>query len=169
MTVTYEAISSTTLVSAQASVTLNSFGGYTDLILVISARSSYSADNVDAVRMLINSDTGTNYSWTRMLGDGSATYSDRASNVNVMEIQQLATSSSSNTSPSVGISQFQNYTNTTTNKTILSRSGEARAYVFGYVSLWRSTSAITSLTLSTARAANFVSGSTFSLYGIKAE
>jgi hypothetical protein len=165
---TYTPIATTTLGSAQASVTFNSFSGYTDLILVIAARSSYTGDINDAVRAVLNSDTGSNYSWTRLLGDGTTASSDRATSSTTMEIASLATSSSSNTSPSISISNFQNYSNTSTYKTVISRSNEARSYVYTYASLWRSTNAISNIVLSSARSVNFVAGSTFTLYGIAA-
>jgi len=59
-----------------------------------------------------------------------------------------------------------NYANTTTNKTILSRSNAADKGVMATVSLWRNTAAINSITL-LASANNFATGSTFSLYGVK--
>ena len=167
-TATYEPIATQTLGSAQSSVTFNSFSGYTDLVLVASARSAYTTDASDGLRLRLNSDSGTNYSWTNLGGNVSNAFSGRASSVNIGEIGSLATSSSSNTAFGVCIANFQNYANTTTYKTIISRSGEARLVNYGYTTLWRSTSAITEIVLSSARASNFVAGSTFTLYGIKA-
>jgi hypothetical protein len=69
----------------------------------------------------------------------------------------------------VSIVNFQNYANTTTNKTILTRGSVAAGQVTAAVSLWRSTAAITSIVLYTAGLANWASGSQFTLYGIKAE
>jgi hypothetical protein len=64
--------------------------------------------------------------------------------------------------------QIQNYSNTTTNKTALIRDNFATYGTFARVALWRSTSAITSITL-TMSSSTFATGSQFTLYGIKAE
>ena len=70
MAVTYTPITSNTLTSATASVTFSSISGtYTDLVLVVSAQSA--STNVD-LAMRFNSDSGTNYSNTRLYGTGSA-------------------------------------------------------------------------------------------------
>ena len=64
--------------------------------------------------------------------------------------------------------QFQNYSNSTTYKTVLSQGGNSDNYVFEWINLWRSTAAITSMELKVDDASNFASGSTFTLYGIAA-
>ncbi len=66
------------------------------------------------------------------------------------------------------IQQYQNYSNTTTYKTVLSRCSNPTGGTLAVAGLWRSTAAITSITL-TPTAGNWLSGSTFTLYGIKAE
>ena len=68
--------------------------------------------------------------------------------------------------------QIQNYSNTTTYKTFISRNsvtdsatGQA---VSAWAGLWRSTSAITSFTLDSGRSdAPWASGTMFTIYGIK--
>jgi hypothetical protein len=59
-----------------------------------------------------------------------------------------------------------NYSNTTTYKTIIARGSGASNEVKAQVNLWRSTSAITSITVY-AGGGNFNSGASFTLYGIK--
>ena len=61
-----------------------------------------------------------------------------------------------------------NYANTTTFKTNVSRSSAATVDVILYAGLYRSTAAITSITLVLSGSQSFTSGSTFTLYGIKA-
>lgn len=64
---------------------------------------------------------------------------------------------------------FQNYSNTTTFKTMIGRNGAAAFDVEASVQLWRSTSAINTLQLFAGQGGiNFTSGSTFTLYGITA-
>jgi hypothetical protein len=61
-----------------------------------------------------------------------------------------------------------NYSNTTTNKTILSRINNAENSTVARVTLWRNTAAISTIFLTEGNGANFIAGSTFTLYGIKA-
>lgn len=163
MTVTYEAIATTTLGSNQASYTFSSIPGtFTDLVLV--SRGTTAAGGTDrGLLFRVNSDTGSNYSYTNLDGNGTSASSDRGSN-DVFGIAGLISSSTQ----SVSIAQFFNYANTTTNKTILARGNNAGARVRASVSLWRSTSAINSITIFDS-ANDLSSGSTFTLYGIKAE
>jgi len=67
--VTYTPIATTTLGSAQSSVTFNSFSGYTDLVCVYS---TYSTVAVADIVIQFNGDTGSNYSATLLFGDGSS-------------------------------------------------------------------------------------------------
>ena len=167
MAATYIPITTTTLGSAQSSVTLGSGGTipqtYTDLILICNVKNS--ANTGDEVGIQFNSDTSgssTNYSRTRLFGNGSSASSGRSNNV---DKGALGINSTSNFDPIVA--SIQNYSNSTTYKTVLSR-GNADGYVSLYTSLWRSTAAITSITLKPDSGTTFASGSTFTLYGIKA-
>ena len=167
---TYEPIATQTLASTASTVTFSSIGStYTDLVLVVMARSSYTSDAFDGLRCRFNSDTATNYSWTFLGGNGSTLEIGRASSQGIAELGALETSSASNTAFSTNISNIQNYANNTTFKTVVSRSGEARTVVYQYVTLWRKTpEAITQIDLTSSRGSTFVVGSTFTLYGIKA-
>jgi hypothetical protein len=63
--------------------------------------------------------------------------------------------------------QIFNYSNTTTNKSVLGRASNPSANTTACVGLWRNTAAITSVSVYGV-GANFTVGSTFTLYGIKA-
>jgi hypothetical protein len=66
------------------------------------------------------------------------------------------------------IVQVQNYSNSTTYKTFLSRANNAANAADGIVGLWRSTSAITSIQFFYSDSSNIITGSSATLYGIKA-
>jgi hypothetical protein len=159
-TSTYTPIYTTTLGSAQASVTFNSFSGYTDLIIV--AQSKITPTGSGSMWFQANGDTATNYSDTLLTGNGSAATSFRHSNVD-----RAYYGDASNTDFQTTILQFQNYSNTTTYKTALIRSNVTSSTLSGVVAMWRSTSAITSITLGT-NSTTLIAGSTFTLYGILA-
>ena len=162
MAITYEPLATTTLGSAAATVTFSSISSaYTDLVLITN-----SATGVNDIDMYIqvNSDTGSNYSWTRLLGTGSSALSSRGSSSSLG--YRVGNMSGSNVGQNNVIVQFQDYSNTTTFKTVLTRSNNASLLVETFVGLWRSTSAITSMDIKT-QSGNFSIGSTFTLYGIK--
>ena len=158
MAITYESIATTTLGSAQSSVTFSSISGsYTDLVLVINSKTS---SNVD-VYYRLNSDTGSNYSDTRLYGNGSAVGSDRNTS------QTSARFGTTNTEFGTIILNLQNYSYSNTYKTGVSRAGEVNWGTVTHVSLWRSTAAVTSVQVLTG-SGTFSIGSTFTLYGIAA-
>ena len=162
MASTYEKIATTTLGSA-GTVTFSSIPGtYTDLVLISSAKNSSGSGGT--YQIVINSDTGSNYSATYMQGTGSAANSGRFTNNTVAYTSRSADPSGSEYAP--GIVHFMNYSNTTTFKTLLSRGNEASTTTIAFVNLWRSTSAITSINLEQPGGGNFAAGSSFTLYGI---
>ena len=159
---TFEAIATQTLGSATNTVTFTSIPStYTDLYIVVNYLAS--GGGVYA-NVRLNSDSGSNYSRTALNGDGSSAQSFRQSNESFLYITGSIFASSGNWATIN--SNFMNYSNTTTFKTSITRNGAADNNVNAMVHLWRSTSAINSITFTT-NANNFGVGSTFSLYGIK--
>jgi hypothetical protein len=162
MAKTYEPIATYTIPSATANYTFSSISGtYTDLVIVVTGNSTAAAD----LWMQVNGDTGSNYSTTQLSGTGSSALSQRSSNranFNVNFNAYMSTTVAANY-----IIQLQNYSNTTTYKTMLARCNNANQAVDATVGLWRNTAAITSVTL-IANGSTFATGSTFTLYGIKA-
>lgn len=157
---TYEPIATQTLGSAAASVTFSSISGaYTDLVLVGSLNTTAALD----YWFRLNGDTGTNHSNTRMTGNGTSGTSSRGSGSSQTYINSIANAT--------GQHQFTinllNYSNTTTYKTQLTRFANAGMDSNARVSLWRSTSAITTILIQTD-SSTFTAGSTFTLYGIAA-
>jgi hypothetical protein len=162
MTSTYEMIATNTLGSAASSVTFTTISGaYTDLVLISNLKMTTANTFFQTT---YNSDTGTNYSQTRVQGLGVSAASERSSNDTYIGMAFQ----NNNTDTGTSIMQIQNYSNTTTNKTALIRDNFAAYGTFARVALWRSTSAITSITL-TMSSSTFAAGSQFTLYGIKAE
>jgi len=162
--VTYSTIATTTLGSNQANYTFTSIPStYTDLILVVSGQVS---SNV-TTSFQVNSDTGNNYSLTEIFGDGIAS-SFRSSNQASLAVMGIGAQINSG-SQWVSTLHFQNYSNTTTNKTVLGRTSAAGTGVNAIIGLWRSTSAINSIKfMGFGDASGFTTGTTFTLYGIAA-
>jgi hypothetical protein len=162
MAKTYEPIATTTLGSAQASYTFSSISSaYTDLILVTNVKAVSSSE----LRIQLNSDTGTNYSFTYLSGNGTSAFSSRGSNASRIPLNAYADAST--TFAQTTISQIMNYSNATTYKTVITRASNANNGVDAVVGLWRNTAAITSINVFLGTG-NLDTGSTFTLYGIKA-
>jgi len=162
---TYTPIATTTLGSTQAGVTFSSISGtYTDLRLVMNT-----ATNIAAYPFIqFNGDTGSNYSLTELLGNGSSASSSRGANMTHIQTFNVNTTTAIDTMMSWDI---MNYFNSTTNKTTLLRSNAAGNGTNAIVGLWRNTAAITSIyvgCINSGVARSYLTGSTFTLYGIKA-
>lgn len=164
---TYEPIATTTLSTATSSVTFSSISGsYTDLVVVVN--SSQETTGTYSSYIQLNGDTGNNYSRIMLYGTGSAAGSALQSNNPSLYLGTWNAAQSS-TDRQVLIINFNNYSNTTTYKTMLGRYNVAGVEVGAGVGTWRNTAAITSINLASGSGANnFASGSTFTLYGIKA-
>lgn len=115
----------------------------------------------------LNGDSGTNYSWHELQGDGASALSFAGSSQNLgVASDGIPQSTTSSWSASVG--QFLDYTNTNKNKTYRAICGADRngsGLTFLVSSAWYSTAAITSIALSLANG-NYTAGSRFDLYGI---
>jgi hypothetical protein len=159
MASTYEPIATTTLGSDTTTITFSSIAGtYTDLIIAGNGIASSDA----GISVRFNSDTGSNYSYTYIYGDGTSAVSGRDTN------QGFASGGRLGVNGATSLFHIMNYANTSTYKTMLSRGSNAAVLTIAVVSLWRSTSAITTIALTRGNGGNFATGSTFTLYGIKA-
>jgi hypothetical protein len=169
MATTYTLISSNVLSSSAASVTFSAIPStYTDLVLRWSARLDTTSSEVD---LRFNSDSATNYSSTRIVGNGATASSLRISSANNLRFFESANYSTDTANtfnsmeiyiPSYTVSQnkpFSSFVGTETNATT--------AYLVAQANLWSNTAAITSIVLDPISSANFVAGSSFYLYGIK--
>jgi hypothetical protein len=164
MTATYEKIATTTVSGGStATVTLSSISSsYTDIVMIITG-----GGDEGSLRLYFNSNTGNNYSTTIISGTGSAANSTRQSNNNAILIAGIYGATNANTNTIVHI---QNYSNTTTNKTVLCRTNIPDDETAACVGLWRSTAAISTVNITAINNTGFwLSDSKVTLYGIKAE
>lgn len=158
---TYTPIATTTGTGSSGVITFSSIPStYTDLVLVSNFETSTSAN----AYYQINNDTGSNYSDTTIYADGSSVGSNRRSSQTLSYTTYLSGSGQR----VVMTTNFMNYANTTTYKTFLTRFNNSSFELGEEVGLWRSTSAISSITLNLNNSANFTSTSFFTLFGIAA-
>ncbi len=166
MTVTFDSIATTTLGSASSPITFTSIPStYTDLRLVLVFNTGGASGNTNA-RITFNSDTGTNYSKTTLRGDGASATSTRATSASFIDIGQATSVNwAMSTMDIFSYAGSTNKTTLTENNSDINGSGN----VYREVALWRSNSAITSITITSSSANNFATGTTATLYGIKSE
>jgi hypothetical protein len=157
--------------SAQ-SITFNNIPqGFTDLKVMFSMRSAIAGSTQDYVQMRFNGvSSGSLYSDTRLEGTGSSAASTRDSNGNEIYFAWAApgANATANTFGSAEI-YIPNYTSSnfkSVNMDYVNENNTASIQYIGLTAgLFRSTSALTSITVTMGNA-NFVSGSTISIYGI---
>ncbi len=169
---TYTLISSNVLSSSAASVTFSAIPStYTDLVLRGSARTSITGQTFDNLTLKFNGSGGTAYSYIRLRGSGSAASSSIGSGV--AEINFFAAADAADATantfsnfeiyvPSYAVAQFH-----PVGSFQVQEDNATAANITTTAGLWSSASAITSMTFASVNAANFVSGSSFYLYGIK--
>lgn len=149
-------ISETVLSSPASSVSFTSIPGtYKDLVLEFVG--SLSSGPYDSY-MVLNSDTGSNYGRTWLGGDGTSASSGRNTNFTSIPAFYMSTSLSS------GQAHVMSYANTSIYKSVLIRNSSSNITSGAVVGCWRSTAAITSLSIGQAQ--NFTSGSIFRLWGV---
>ncbi len=155
---TYEPIATITS-TGQATVTFNSItGSYTDLRLVVNGY--YSGTTYGTISI---NGSSSSLSWTRLLGYSGGPLGDRATGAGGADMLSLNNTNAGNCE-----FDFLNYSNSTTYKTFLLNENAGTGSVGRYVCLWSNTSPITSISFTAKSSGTFVSGTTFTLYGISA-
>jgi hypothetical protein len=166
ITSSYESIATVTVGSGGTStISFTSIPAtFTHLQLRIFARDTTAANQSMAVTF--NSDTGSNYSSHRLYGSGSGVGADAQPNASLM-LLGVYTNDGDNFSPTVA--DILDYANTNKYKTLRTLSGwdnNSSGRLFCMSGSWRSTSAVTAITI-TPETHAFTQYSSFALYGIK--
>jgi hypothetical protein len=164
-TATYEPITSFTVNTAVASVTLSNIPAtYTDLILVCNVAGTVANDPT----MRLNGDTSSNYSNTYLTSNGSALSASRAGGLTNFGLNYFG-SDTTVLGTNARIIYIHDYANTSKYKGLTCTAGQNQVTDGLTISVgqWRSNSAVTSI-LYAPNSGNIITGSQFSLYGIKA-
>jgi hypothetical protein len=163
MAVTYDKIATTTLGSTAATITFSSISSaYTDLRLVVVGTSNFT----HTTGMQFNGDTGTNYSETRLEGDGATATSGSNTSISYLRFYGFTTT------PTMFTVDFFSYAGSTYKTSLATTSADLNGSgnVRQYAQLWRSTSAINSISfgpgVSGASGTTYAIGTTATLYGI---
>jgi hypothetical protein len=134
------------------------------------ARSSDAASVVNLTTQL-NGDTGSNYAWHRIFGNGTSVGAGGSATQTNAIIGQITGASTSANIFGVGVLDILDYSNTNKYKTIRAltgqedNSGTTNSNIQLWSGLWQSTNANSSITFSSG--GGFAQYSSFALYGIK--
>jgi hypothetical protein len=166
---TYTLISSNVLASSAASVTFSAIPAtYTDLVVRLSARSDNASDRT-TTKFWFNGNSGTtSFSQTILQGNGASATSSRNSSVafGLSGFQDGATATASTFGN--GEIYIPNYTTTSNRPTAgfsVQENNSSTAYINAIANLDQIAAAITSITID-ANGSNWITGSSFYLYGI---
>lgn len=167
----FESIATFTSSGSTNSITFSSIPStYKHLQLRIMSRSARSAAT-DTIYMRFNSDSGTNYSYHNLTGNGSAASAGGYAPDTIMFVATTPAASATSGIFGVSVVDILDYANTNKNKTVRALDGYD-ANGSGVVELrsnaWYNTAAVSTIFLANYQAAdNFAAGTTFALYGIK--
>jgi hypothetical protein len=169
---TYTLISSNVLASSATTVTFSSIPStYTDLVLLMSVRGNL---NNLATRIRWNSDATGLYSISALIGQGTNGVFNNSSTNNIefdtSRTNQANSSFTANTFTSIEV-YLPNYNSTTAKPfgsiSAAENNSASVANIETVAGLYRGTSAISSVLIIPGNSNNFVTGSSFYLYGIK--
>jgi hypothetical protein len=171
MPATYEPIATQTVSTPTATITFSSIPAtYTDLRVVMCLADDDSEAGTGAPTFTFNGDTATNYSQTVLRGDGaSASSQQQTSQTKIYALYWNNSPTSTTMFPMMTLDIFS-YAGST-NKSVLITASDDRngtGSVERTVGLYRSTSAITQLSISNDGNKKFETGSIVTIYGIKA-
>ena len=172
---TYKILASTTVgAGGTSTITFNDIPAtYTDLIIKISARTTYTAGSYgDGFIMTFNGDTyANNYSnrWLQAYDSNADTNFNNASN-NTGLIPDDAAAQTANVFSNTEL-QIWRYANNTTPKTwqnqvVVEKDGNTAWVLQQYIGTWNSTEAITSISLASTTASTIKQYTTVTLYGV---
>jgi len=168
---TYVPLATTTLSAIASSYTFSSISGsYTDLVLVGSNLKSDTNDR--GCKLQFNGDTTSTYAGYYLEGYNSTVTATRDAVQTFIQWAGFNIGVATTTNVATVVTDILSYSNTTTHKTVLNRASYKNNTLgpesFSEVSTWRSTAAITSITVSISGSGSFAVGSSFTLYGIAA-
>jgi hypothetical protein len=167
----FELLTTTELASSASSVSftgLGSFSDYKHLQIRYVVRTDR-VSTVDTAILRFNSDSGSNYAWHYLRGDGSAVYSVAGTSQTYARIGMTSAASSTAGEFSAAVLDILDFSSGSKKTTCRDFSGlTGNSNVFLTSSVWNNTSAITQIDILPLNGTNFVANSRFSLFGLRA-
>jgi hypothetical protein len=168
MPATYTLISSNVLTSSAASVTFSAIPAtYTDLVVRCSVRTDNSSSD-DSLKINYNNDSTSLYSTVFIRGDGASinTAVSTVAYINARIVDAATATSNTFASTEIYIPSYTASQSKPTSVFFAQEDNSTTAYIGAVAGLYRSNTAISRIDFSLVSGPNFVSGSSFYLYGI---
>jgi hypothetical protein len=169
----YDLLETTVLGTAATSVSftgLGSYSAYKHLQIRAVIRGNSGGNSSAGFHIRLNSDTGNNYAWHRLLGNGSGVFSDGFASQSDSQMFYGAASGVTANIFGAGIIDILDFNNTSKNTTIRALGGVYTGSdnnVTLNSGLWNNTAAVTTINLRFPDLTGIAANSRFSLYGIK--
>lgn len=170
----YESIATVTLSSGASSIDFTSIPNtYKHLqIRGIARNNSTAANDLEGLLIQYNADTGSNYSWHALRGDGATASAAAASAQSYIYSGYHPSNGSTSNTFAAFVIDILDYADTNKYKTqrvlgSVETNNSSNSQVTLFSGNWRSTSAISSIKIYSSGARNFLQYSQFALYGIK--
>jgi len=165
----YESIASVNGTGSSGTITFSSIPStYTHLQIRYLGRNARAVTG-DTLRMTFNSDSGSNYAYHALYGDGASVSAFSGTSLAYAPVGYAAGASAAANIMGVGVVDILDYANTSKNKTFRSLHGEdfnGSGDMALFSGLWMSTTAINSITIVGGTGANFTTTTQFALYGV---
>ena len=170
----YELIESNILTGTQASITFSSLGSYSStykhlqIRLVGRSTTTFGNEN-DSAYVRINGDSGSNYSFHQLFGNGSSVTSSGAASQNLVAAFMIASNGAPANVYGGGVLDILDSYSTSRNKTLRCSTGlfaNTQRFSMIRTGAWLNTASVTSITIGSIDG-SFVSGTRISLYGVK--
>jgi hypothetical protein len=168
----FESIATATGTGSSGTITFSSIPStYASLQIRMLGKTATAAAGADALDITFNGDSGSNYVYHNITGNGTiATAGASSTSTTFIRIGSGAGRATETNICAVSIIDIHDYASTTRNKTMrrfggFDKNGSGGVIVLNS-GLWMSTSAITSIEIAST-GGNFTTQNVFSLYGIK--
>lgn len=157
------------LTGTQSSIEFTSLSSYASDYQHLQLRYTFRtavAGTSDTIFAQFNSDTGSNYSWHRIWGDGSSVNSSSGTTQTTMRLAVSAGNTSTASSFGAGVTDIWDAFNSSKYTTMRGLNGITSAtFVFLWSGNWRNTSSLTSIKIFPS--GSLLAGTRVSLYGWK--
>ena len=158
----YQLIQAQTLTSTAATVTFSNIPqNYTDLILKVSARS----DGADDYGQITFNGSSANFTRKFLIGTGSGFNNNSFSNNSFLTVNPSGYTTNTFATVEYYISNYTGSNNKSINLDAVTENNATAASAILQTVLWSNSAALTSISMN-CNTGNFVSGSTFYLYGV---
>lgn len=168
----FDSIATTTVgAGGAASVTFSSIPStYTHLQVRFIGRDNRSLFR-DFVGLNLNNDTGNNYAYHTLSGDGSSASASNATSFSEIQLFAVSSANANNANGfGTAIIDILDYTNTSKNTTVKALGGyndNGQGVIAFQSGLWMNTSAVSTVTITPGVGTSFSQNTQIALYGIK--